>query len=63
MVVGVLLLDSCLAIPRYTTNMERRMYHTRLYIPPHIKLYRRYYIQNYHPQPKQYYNQIPPDKR
>jgi len=63
MVVGVLLLDSCLVIPNRTTHIERRMYRSRLYIHPHIKLYRRYYIQNYHPQPRQYYNPIPQKPR
>ena len=60
MVVGVLLLDSCLVIPRHRTYMERRMYRNGLYIYPRIQLYRRQYIPNFHPQPRQYYNPAPP---
>jgi hypothetical protein len=62
-VVGVLLLDSCLVIPRHRNYIERSMYRKGLYIHPHIKLYRRYYIQNYHPQPRRYYNPIPQKPR
>jgi hypothetical protein len=62
-VVGVLLLDSCLVIPRHRTAMERRMYRSGLYIYPRVRLYKRQYIPNYHPQPRRYYNPTPPKPR
>jgi hypothetical protein len=58
-VVGVLLLDSCLVIPRHRTYTERKMYRNGMYIHPHIQLYKRRYapiVPNYHPQPRQFYN-------
>ncbi len=53
-VVGVLLLDSCIVITRRPLIGRRG-----LFLYPH-RGYRK--LPNYHPQPKQYYNPIPPHK-
>ena len=58
-VVGVLLLESCIVVPRHRTAIERRMYRKGLYIYPRVRFPKRQYIPNYHPQPHRYYNPTP----
>jgi hypothetical protein len=53
--IGVLLLDSCIVITRRPPIGRRGFF-----LHPQ-RGYRK--LPNYHPQPKQYYNPIPPDKR
>jgi hypothetical protein len=53
--IGVLLLDSCIVITRRPPIGRRGFFaHPQ-------RGYRK--LPNFHPQPKQYYNPIPPDKR
>jgi hypothetical protein len=53
--IGVLLLDSCIVITRRPPIGRRGFF-----LHPQ-RGYRK--LPNYHPQPRQYYNPIPPDKR
>jgi hypothetical protein len=61
--VVVLLLESCIVVPRHRTAMERRLVRKGLYIYPRVRYPKRQYIPNYHPQPRRYYSPIPQKPR
>jgi hypothetical protein len=56
--IGVLLLDSCIVI-----NRRPPIGRSGFFLYPRVRYPKRQHIPNYHPQPRQFYNPIAPDKR